>query len=47
VAGMAWLVWSHPWVALALAFTLLGALILVARAVWKALRQAATWARGG
>ena len=47
VAGMAWLVWSHPWVALALAIALLGALILVARAVWKALRQAATWARGG
>ena len=47
VAGMAWLVWSHPWVALALAIAMLGTLILVARAVWKALRQAATWARGG
>jgi hypothetical protein len=46
VAGMAWLVWSHPWVALAIAIALLGGLILVARAVWKALRQAATWARG-
>jgi hypothetical protein len=47
VAGMAWLVWSHPWVALALAIAMLGTLILLARAVWKALRQAATWARGG
>lgn len=47
VAGMAWLVWSHPWIALALALALLAALVLVARAVWRALRQAATWARGG
>jgi hypothetical protein len=47
VAGMAWLVWSHPWIALALALALLVALVLVARAVWRALRQAATWARGG
>jgi len=46
VAGMAWLVWSHPWIALALAIALLGAVILVARAAWKAMRQAATWARG-
>jgi hypothetical protein len=46
VAGMAWLVWSHPWIALAFAIAMLGALILVARAIWKALRQAATWAQG-
>ena len=46
VAGMAWLVWSHPWIALAFAIAMLGALILVARAIWKAMRQAATWARG-
>jgi hypothetical protein len=47
VAGMAWLVWSHPWIALAFAIALLAVLIVVARAIWKALRQAATWARGG
>jgi hypothetical protein len=47
VAGMAWLVWSHPWIALALALALLVVLVLVARAVCRALRQAATWARGG
>jgi len=47
VAGMAWLVWSHPWIALVLALALLVVLVLVARAVWRALRQAATWARGG
>jgi hypothetical protein len=47
VAGMAWLVWSHPWVALALAIGLLAALFLLARAVWKALRRAATWVQGG
>ena len=46
VAGMAWLVWSHPWVALGLAVALLAALFLVARAAWKALRRAATWIRG-
>jgi hypothetical protein len=44
---MAWLVWSHPWVALALAIGLLAALFLLARAVWKALRRAATWVQGG
>ena len=47
VAGMAWLVWSHPWIALALALLLLAALFLVARAIWRALRRAATWAQGG
>jgi hypothetical protein len=47
VAGMAWLVWSHPWIALAFAIAMLAVLIVVARAIWKALRQAATWARGG
>lgn len=46
VAGMAWLVWSHPWVALGVAVALLAALFLVARAAWKALRRAATWLRG-
>ena len=47
VAGMAWLVWSHPWIALAFVIAIMAVLIVVARAVWKALRQAATWARGG
>jgi hypothetical protein len=47
VAGMAWLVWSHPWIALGLAILILGALILLALAAWRALRRAATWARGG
>ena len=47
VAGMAWLVWSHPWIALAFAVAMLAVLIVLARAIWKALRQAATWARGG
>jgi hypothetical protein len=47
VAGMAWLVWSHPWIALAFAIVTLTVLIVLARAIWKALRQAATWARGG
>jgi len=47
VAAMAWLVWSHPWIALAFAIAMLAVLIVVARAIWKALRQAATWARGG
>ena len=47
VAGMAWLVWNHPWIALALAIATLAALILVARAIWRALRRAATWVRGG
>jgi hypothetical protein len=46
VAGMAWLVWSHPWIALGVAIALLAALFLVARAAWKALRRAATWLRG-
>ena len=47
VAGMAWLVWSHPWIALAFVIAIMAVLIVVARAVWQALRQAATWARGG
>ncbi|MGA8890576.1 MAG: DUF4126 domain-containing protein [Anaeromyxobacteraceae bacterium] len=47
VAGMAWLVWSHPWIALAIAIAVLLALFLVARAIWRALRRAATWASGG
>jgi len=46
VAGMAWLVWSHPWIALAFAIAMLAVLIVVARAIWRALRQAATWAQG-
>ena len=46
VAGMAWLVWSHPWIALAIAIAMLAVLIVVARAIWRALRQAATWAQG-
>jgi hypothetical protein len=47
VAGMAWLVWSHPWVALAFAVLTLAALALLARAVWRSLRRAATWLAGG
>ncbi|HET8733083.1 MAG TPA: DUF4126 domain-containing protein [Anaeromyxobacteraceae bacterium] len=47
VAGMAWLVWSHPWVALALALVLLATLALLARAAWRSLRRAATWLSGG
>ena len=46
VAGMAWLVWSHPWLALAVASALLVLLFLVTRAIWGALRRAATWMRG-
>ena len=46
VAGMAWLVWSHPWIALGLALAVLVALFLLARAAWRALRRAATWMRG-
>jgi hypothetical protein len=47
VAGMAWLVWSHPWIALGLALGVLLVLFLLARAVWRALRRAATWVQGG
>ena len=47
VAGMAWLVWTHPWIALAFAIVTLAVLIVLARAIWKALRRAATWAQGG
>jgi hypothetical protein len=47
VAGMAWLAWTHPWIALALALTVLAALVLLTRAVWRALRRAATWVQGG
>jgi hypothetical protein len=46
VAGMAWLVWSHPWLALLLALAVLAVLFLVARAIWRALRRAATWVQG-
>jgi hypothetical protein len=46
VAGMAWLVWSHPWFALALALAVLAALFLLARSLWRALRRAATWLQG-
>jgi hypothetical protein len=47
VAGMAWLVWAHPWVALALAIAVLVTLALLARALWRSLRRAATWLSGG
>ncbi len=46
VAGMAWLVWSHPWIALGVALSILVLLFLVARAIWAALRRAATWVSG-
>jgi hypothetical protein len=47
VAGMAWLVWNHPWIALVVALAVLGALFLLARAAWRALRRMATWVQGG
>jgi hypothetical protein len=43
---MALLVWNHPWVALAAALVTLAVLVLLARALWRALRQAASWMRG-
>ncbi len=46
VAGLSWLVWHHPWIALAVALAILCALFLVARALWRALRRAATWLAG-
>jgi hypothetical protein len=46
VAGMAWLVWSHPWLALLTVVLLLVLLFLVTRAIWGAVRGAATWMRG-
>lgn len=46
VAGMAWLVWSHPWLGLAIALSLLLVVFLVARVIWGALRRATTWMRG-
>jgi hypothetical protein len=46
VAGMALLVWNHPWIELAVALVILATLFLVARALWRALRQAASWLRG-
>ena len=47
VAGMAWLAWSHPWIALLVALATLAALALVARAIWRAIRRAAGWVQGG
>ena len=47
VAGMAWLVWSHPWIALLFALAVLAVLVLLVRAAWRALRRAATWVQGG
>ncbi|HTP49821.1 MAG TPA: DUF4126 domain-containing protein [Anaeromyxobacteraceae bacterium] len=46
VAGLAWLVWHHPFAALAAALALLAALVLLARALWRALRRAAEWIAG-
>lgn len=40
VATVALLVWSHPWIALAIALTLLFLMALAARAIWKAVRRA-------
>src|SRR5512137_828688 len=47
VAGFAWLVWSHPWLALALALLVLLALALLARLAWGALRRVGAWMAGG
>jgi len=46
VAGMAWLAWSHPWVALALALSVLTYLVVLVRAAWRALRRASGFTRG-
>ena len=40
VAGLGWLVWEHPFVALAAAFAILAALFLLIRALWRAVGRA-------
>lgn len=40
VAGLAWAVWHHPWIALACAITLLVGLWVAMRALWRSARQA-------
>jgi len=46
VAGVSWLAWHHPWLALAVALTVLVSLFLLARALWRALRRATGWLAG-
>ena len=46
LAFLAWAIWAHPWVALAVALVLLAAAFLVARALWRAVRRAAGWLAG-
>jgi hypothetical protein len=40
VAGLAWLVWDHPWIALSAAIAILIALFLAIRALWRAVGRA-------
>jgi hypothetical protein len=42
VAFLAWAIWNHPWVALAVALGLLLAAFLLARAAWRMIRRAAS-----
>ena len=46
VAGASWLVWHHPFVALGLSLAVLAGLFLLARALWRAIRRAASWLSG-
>jgi hypothetical protein len=47
VAFLAWAIWSHPWIALAVALGLLAAAVLLARAAWRLVRRAAARLSGG
>ena len=40
VAALGWAVWSHPWLSLAAALTLLALLFLAVRALWRAVGRA-------
>ncbi|HSB19667.1 MAG TPA: DUF4126 domain-containing protein [Anaeromyxobacteraceae bacterium] len=42
VAGLAWLVWDHPWIALSAAIAILIGLFLAVRALWRAVGRAIT-----
>jgi hypothetical protein len=46
LAFLAWAIWAHPWIALAVALLLLAAAVLAARALWRAVRRAAGWLAG-
>lgn len=47
VAFLAWAIWSHPWIALAVALGLLAAAVVLARAAWRLVRRAAARLSGG